>query len=72
MPGVRQAFYCQRTDEDLNIIGDPLNIIARPAPDCLPHPISSLITGITPQQALEQGLPEVAFGAELESFVQAG
>ena len=50
-----------RTDEDLNIIGEPLNIMARPAPDCLPHPISSLITGITPQQALEQGLPEAEF-----------
>jgi exodeoxyribonuclease-1 len=50
-----------RTDEDLNIVGEPLNIMARPAPDTLPHPISSLITGITPQQALEQGLPEAGF-----------
>jgi exodeoxyribonuclease-1 len=50
-----------RTDEDLNIIGEPLNIMARPSPDTLPHPISSLITGITPQQALEQGLPEAEF-----------
>jgi len=50
-----------RTDEDLNIIGEPLNIMAQPAPDTLPHPISSLITGITPQQALEQGRPEAEF-----------
>ncbi|MGD8407628.1 MAG: exodeoxyribonuclease I, partial [Thiohalophilus sp.] len=50
-----------RTDEDLNVIGEPLNIMARPAPDTLPHPISTLITGITPQQALEQGLPETEF-----------
>lgn len=50
-----------RTDEDLNIIGEPLNIMARPAPDNLPHPMSTLITGITPQQALEQGLPETEF-----------
>jgi exodeoxyribonuclease-1 len=54
-----------RTDEDLNIIGEPLNIMARPAPDTLPHPISSLITGITPQQALEQGLPEAEFIARI-------
>ena len=47
-----------RTDEDLNIIGEPLNIMARPATDTLPHPMSSLITGITPQHALELGLPE--------------
>jgi exodeoxyribonuclease-1 len=54
-----------RTDEDLNIVGEPLNIMARPAPDTLPHPISSLITGITPQQALEQGLPEAEFIARI-------
>jgi exodeoxyribonuclease-1 len=54
-----------RTDEDLNIIGEPLNIMARPAPDTLPHPMSSLITGITPQQALEQGLPEAEFIARI-------
>src|SRR5210317_194137 len=54
-----------RTDEDLNIIGEPLNIMARPAPDSLPHPMSSLITGITPQQALEQGMPEAEFIARI-------
>jgi exodeoxyribonuclease-1 len=54
-----------RTDEDLNIIGEPLNIMARPAPDTLPHPMSSFITGITPQQALERGLPEAEFIARI-------
>ena len=50
-----------RTDEALNIIGEPLNIMARPTSDSLPHPISSIITGITPQQALEQGMSEAEF-----------
>jgi exodeoxyribonuclease-1 len=54
-----------RTDEDLNIVSEPLNIMARPAPDTLPHPISSLITGITPQQAQAQGLPEAEFIARI-------
>lgn len=54
-----------RTDEDLNIIGEPLNIMARPAADSLPHPVSSIITGITPQQALGQGLPETEFIARI-------
>ncbi len=54
-----------RTDEDLNIIGEPLNIMARPAPDTLPHPMSSVITGIVPQQALEQGMPEAEFIARI-------
>ena len=62
-----------RTDEDLNIIGEPLNIMARPTPDTLPHPISSLITGITPQQALEQGMPEADFISRiLEELSQPG
>jgi len=62
-----------RTDEDLNIIGEPLNIMARPAPDTLPHPISSIITGITPQQALEQGMPEAEFISRiLEELSQPG
>jgi exodeoxyribonuclease-1 len=62
-----------RTDEDLNIIGEPLNIMARPAPDTLPHPISSIITGITPQQALEQGMPEAEFVAQiLQELSQPG
>jgi exodeoxyribonuclease-1 len=54
-----------RTDEDLNVIGEPLNIFSRPAPDTLPHPISSLITGVTPQQALEKGMPEDEFIARI-------
>lgn len=62
-----------RTDEDLNIIGEPLNIFARPVPDTLPHPLSSLITGITPQQALEQGIPEAEFIVRiLEELSQPG
>jgi len=58
-------FAGMRPDEDLNIIGEPLNIIAWPTPDTMPHPMSSLITGITPQQALEQGLPEAEFIARI-------
>ncbi len=62
-----------RTDEDLNIIGEPLNIFSRPAPDTLPHPISAVITGITPQQALEQGMPEAEFIARIhEELSQPG
>lgn len=60
-----------RTDEELNIIGDPLNIFCRPAPDTLPHPMSSFITGITPQQALEQGLPEAEFIARILAELSA-
>lgn len=54
-----------RTDAELNIIGDPLVIFCRPANDFLPHPQACLVTGITPQQALAQGLPEREFIARI-------
>ena len=50
-----------RTDEDLNIIGEPLMIYCKPADDFFPSPMSCLITHITPQQAAEKGLPEAEF-----------
>jgi len=50
-----------RTDEDFEIIDEPLNIFCKPADDFLPHPQACLITGITPQQALQQGLCERDF-----------
>ncbi|MCX4190863.1 exodeoxyribonuclease I [Methylophaga sp. OBS3] len=50
-----------RTDEDLNIVGEPLMIYCQPAGDYLPHPQAALITGITPQLATEKGLPEAEF-----------
>ncbi|WP_101759665.1 exodeoxyribonuclease I [Oceanicoccus sp. KOV_DT_Chl] len=50
-----------RTDTDFNIIGEPLVIFCKPAADVLPHPQACLITGITPQQALDQGVCEAEF-----------
>jgi len=50
-----------RTDLDLNIIGDPLVIYCKPAMDFLPDPRACLVTGITPQHALEHGLLEADF-----------
>ncbi|MGX5172522.1 exodeoxyribonuclease I [Aliikangiella sp. IMCC44653] len=50
-----------RTDLEFNLIDEPLNIFCKPANDFLPHPEACLITGITPQQALENGVPEKEF-----------
>jgi exodeoxyribonuclease-1 len=62
-----------RTDEDLNVIGDPLVIYARPQRDYLPHPMACLVTGITPQEALDKGLPECEFIARIhEEFSRPG
>jgi len=54
-----------RTDEDLNIVGDPLSLYCQPALDILPHPAACMVTGITPQLALEQGVPENIFASRL-------
>ncbi|MFV8817862.1 exodeoxyribonuclease I [Haliea sp. E17] len=56
-----------RTDMDLNPVGEPLVIYARPAGDYLPHPQACLITGITPQEALEKGIPEREFIARIHA-----
>lgn len=56
-----------RTDEDLNIIGEPLMIYCKPANDFLPHPQASLITCITPQKAQQEGLTEAEFIARIHA-----
>ncbi|MFT5658038.1 MAG: exodeoxyribonuclease-1 [Gammaproteobacteria bacterium] len=50
-----------RTDKNLEIIGEPLMIYAKPTADFLPHPEAVLITGITPQQASAEGVSEADF-----------
>lgn len=60
-----------RTDEDLNILGEPLMIYCQPTPDYLPKPDACLITGLTPQLALEKGLPEYRFIAAIAAELGA-
>lgn len=52
-----------RTDQDLNIIEEPVMFYCKPAEDLLPHPQACLITGITPQKALQEGYCEAEFMA---------
>lgn len=54
-------FAAIRTDVDFNPIGDPIVLYCQPANDFLPNPEACLITGITPQLALEKGVKEVDF-----------
>tara|TARA_R110001583_G_scaffold767_6_gene7121 strand:- start:1158 stop:2588 length:1431 start_codon:yes stop_codon:yes gene_type:complete len=44
-----------RTDLDLNIISEPYQWYCRPPNDYLPAPEACLVTGITPQYALQHG-----------------
>ena len=50
-----------RTDEELNPVGDPLVVYCKPASDMLPQPMACMVTGITPQKALQDGLIEAEF-----------
>ncbi|MCL1876461.1 exodeoxyribonuclease I [Candidatus Saccharibacteria bacterium] len=50
-----------RTDEKFNAIGDPVNLLIKLPDDTLPSPESVLITKITPQQTVREGLTEAEF-----------
>ena len=50
-----------RTNERLEVISKPLIIYCHPPIDRLPSPEACLVTGITPQIALEKGIPEKEF-----------
>lgn len=54
-------FAGQRTDLMLNPIGEPVNVLIRLSADVLPDPDAVLITGITPQMTLADGMTEVEF-----------
>ncbi|WMC11919.1 exodeoxyribonuclease I [Oceanimonas pelagia] len=54
-----------RTDADFNEIGEPLMIYCRLPADYLPSPEATLITGITPQKAQQDGLCEAEFIARI-------
>ena len=56
-----------RTDAELNEIGAPVMHFCQPAPDFLPEPEAVLLTGILPQRALAEGLPEHRFAALIEA-----
>ena len=60
-------FAGRRTDLDLNPVGPPLTLFARPTEDYLPDPGACRVTGITPQMALQSGIPEREFIAAIQN-----
>lgn len=58
-------FAAIRTNNALEIIGEPISLHCQPPPDYLPHPIACLITGITPQFCLTHGLAEREFAGRI-------
>ncbi len=51
-------FAGQRTDMNLKPIGEPDNFLIKMTPDVLPQPEAILITGITPQKTVSEGISE--------------
>jgi exodeoxyribonuclease I len=54
-------FAAVRTDANLREQGEPLEWYCAPADNVLPHPAACLVTGITPQHALQKGVCEAEF-----------
>lgn len=54
-------FAGQRTDMDLNPVGEPYNIFIKLNDDTLPSPEALMVTGITPQQTVAEGYTEAEF-----------
>lgn len=54
-------FAGQRTDMELNPIGEPVNELVRLSDDTLPSPDALMVTGISPQKTVEDGYGEAEF-----------
>ncbi|MCK5812980.1 MAG: exodeoxyribonuclease I [Cocleimonas sp.] len=66
-------FAAIRTNLNLDIIGEPIEIFCQPSNDFIPHPEAVLVTGITPQRAMNEGIPEAAFFQQINAtFSQPG
>jgi exodeoxyribonuclease-1 len=54
-------FAGQRTDMDLQPIGEPVNLLVKLSDDTLPSPGAIMVTKITPQSTQQDGLTEAEF-----------
>lgn len=62
-------FAGQRTDENLNPIGEPYNLLVELNDDTLPSPQAMVVTGITPQQTKMEGYTEEQFCKILQNEI---
>ena len=58
-------FAGQRTDMNLNKIGEPVNILVRLNDDVLPSPGALMVTGISPQKTVDEGYTEAEFALSM-------
>ena len=62
-------FAGQRTDMELNLIGEPYNVLVKLNDDTLPSPEAIMVTGISPQQTVADGYTEAEFAKMLAEEV---
>lgn len=62
-------FAAQRTDANLEPVGEAVVMYCAPADDVLPHPMACLVTGITPQVARRQGCIEADFARQIHTLM---
>jgi exodeoxyribonuclease-1 len=58
-----------RTDMELNIIGESVNVLVKLNDDVLPAPEALMVTGITPQQTQADGYTEAEFSKMLSEDI---
>ena len=62
-------FAGQRTDMDLEPIGEPYNLLVTLNDDTLPSPDALMVTGITPQKTVKEGYSEAQFARMLSEEI---
>ncbi len=62
-------FAGQRTNMDLEVIEEPVNILVQLNDDVLPSPDAVMVTGITPQQTKTDGVTEAEFAMMLKEQI---
>lgn len=62
-------FAGQRTDMELNPIGEAYNILVKLNDDTLPSPDAIMVTGISPQQTVQEGYAEAEFAKMLHEDI---
>ena len=60
-------FAGQRTDADLNPVGEPVNQLVKPTEDALLDPGAMAVTGLDPQALMTEGCSEFALTSLLLS-----
>jgi Exonuclease I len=62
-------FAAVRTDAELRQVEEPVSFFVRPADDLLPSPVATLVTGITPQRAMAEGVSEAEAFARITELM---